>query len=249
MNGTNTTEGRVEPQPADPATLAGAHAKSGSQKRRRDPQDSQRRILQAAEQAFARRGFEGARLRDIAHTAGVHHALVHHYYEDKEGLFRAVLESALQQVSAPAPPRPAPVSDLGDALDMLVDFATNFFSSHRNLTLIMDAAYRDPGSTAHRVVSCAYDQRVRPLFGRFVDRIKSAQQHGLLRDDIDAQQLLVLTLGVVAYRFQSGTAAQVLHEDNFQDPSESKRTLVDFLARALMPQRSGVGSLQARDTQ
>ena len=44
--------------------------------RRRNPDASRRRILDAAERAFALRGFGGARLRDIAQEAGVHHALV-----------------------------------------------------------------------------------------------------------------------------------------------------------------------------
>src|SRR3954467_15317707 len=68
--------------------------------RRRNPDASRRRILDAAESAFARRGFDGARLRDIAQEAGVHHALVHHYYGDKRGLFKEVVERALSTISS-----------------------------------------------------------------------------------------------------------------------------------------------------
>ncbi len=49
------------------------------------------RILDAAEQAFARAGFEGASLRDIVLEAGVNLATVYYYFESKEGLMAAVL--------------------------------------------------------------------------------------------------------------------------------------------------------------
>src|ERR1044071_7462769 len=67
--------------------------------RRRNPEESRRRILDAAERAFALRGFGGARLRDIAQEAGVHHALVHHYYGDKRGLLQEVLNRGLERMS------------------------------------------------------------------------------------------------------------------------------------------------------
>ena len=63
--------------------------------RKRNPDESRRRILDAAERAFALRGFGGARLRDIAQEAGVHHALVHHYYGDKRGLLQEVIQRGL----------------------------------------------------------------------------------------------------------------------------------------------------------
>ncbi len=49
-----------------------ARAGLGRQARKRDPEETQRRILDAAERAFALRGFGGARLRYIAQEAGVH---------------------------------------------------------------------------------------------------------------------------------------------------------------------------------
>ncbi|WP_425045171.1 TetR/AcrR family transcriptional regulator [Primorskyibacter sp. S87] len=45
------------------------------------------RILDAAEQVFAERGFEGASIRDIAALAGVQVGLVHHHGGGKEELF------------------------------------------------------------------------------------------------------------------------------------------------------------------
>jgi AcrR family transcriptional regulator len=48
-------------------------------------------MLDAAEQLFAERGFTAVSVRDIAHRAGVSHALVHRYLGSKKEIYRAVL--------------------------------------------------------------------------------------------------------------------------------------------------------------
>ena len=50
------------------------------------------RILDAAEQLFARRGFYGVPLRDITQAAGVDVALVGYHFGGKRELFAAVFE-------------------------------------------------------------------------------------------------------------------------------------------------------------
>lgn len=47
-------------------------------------------ILDAAESAFAARGYHGASLRQLAKQAGVTQSLVHHHFGSKEGLYEAV---------------------------------------------------------------------------------------------------------------------------------------------------------------
>ena len=50
------------------------------------------RILDAAEQLFADRGFAGASMRDITNRAGVNLSVIYYYFQSKEELFRAVIE-------------------------------------------------------------------------------------------------------------------------------------------------------------
>ena len=49
-------------------------------------------ILDAAEQLFARRGFDGTSMRAIAQAAGVAQALLHYHFRTKEGLFEAMFQ-------------------------------------------------------------------------------------------------------------------------------------------------------------
>ena len=62
-----------------------------SARRERNADATKARLLAAAESEFAAKGFDGARLGNIAKAAGVQQALIHHYFADKEGLYREVL--------------------------------------------------------------------------------------------------------------------------------------------------------------
>jgi AcrR family transcriptional regulator len=64
--------------------------------RRRDADATRKAILAAAKKHFARSGYEGAFLRDIAVDAGVDAALINRYFGSKEGLFAEVLKRAIR---------------------------------------------------------------------------------------------------------------------------------------------------------
>lgn len=59
-------------------------------RRRRDPDGTRTRILDAAKAEFAAVGFAGARVDAIATAAGVNKRMLYHYFGDKRGLYREV---------------------------------------------------------------------------------------------------------------------------------------------------------------
>jgi AcrR family transcriptional regulator len=63
----------------------------------RRPGDSGTRdaILRSARKLFAERGYAGATIRGIAQDAGVDAALIHHFFDSKEGVFTAALDQAI----------------------------------------------------------------------------------------------------------------------------------------------------------
>jgi AcrR family transcriptional regulator len=58
----------------------------------RSPERTKGQLLQAARKLFGQRGFHGATVHEIASEAGVNVSLISHYYEGKEGLYRACIE-------------------------------------------------------------------------------------------------------------------------------------------------------------
>lgn len=71
---------------------AGAKHSSVSNRSVRDAEATKQRILDAAEAEFSRHGLKGARIDAIARGAGVTTAMIHYYFDKKEGLYKAVLQ-------------------------------------------------------------------------------------------------------------------------------------------------------------
>ena len=61
-------------------------------------QTRKQKIIVAAGQIIAKRGFEGMRTRDVAELAGVNHATIHYHFKDKERLIEAVVHHIVQQM-------------------------------------------------------------------------------------------------------------------------------------------------------
>ena len=57
---------------------------------------TEEKVLEAAKEVFMKYGLYGARMQDIADTAGINKALLHYYFRSKEKLFDAVFDGALE---------------------------------------------------------------------------------------------------------------------------------------------------------
>jgi AcrR family transcriptional regulator len=55
-------------------------------------------ILRSAIKVFISKGFEGARMQEIANHAGINKALLHYYFRSKEKLFGAVFDNTLSMI-------------------------------------------------------------------------------------------------------------------------------------------------------
>jgi TetR/AcrR family transcriptional regulator len=60
--------------------------------RKRDPERTRERLVEAAVIEFGEHGYAGARISAIARRAGVNQQLISYYFDGKEGLFRALQE-------------------------------------------------------------------------------------------------------------------------------------------------------------
>ncbi|MGD0710185.1 MAG: TetR/AcrR family transcriptional regulator [Bacteroidales bacterium] len=60
-------------------------------------QTTEKKILDAAKTVFLEKGFDGARMQEIADEAKINKALVHYYFRSKDKLFDAIFQEAFQQ--------------------------------------------------------------------------------------------------------------------------------------------------------
>ncbi|MBS0000658.1 MAG: TetR family transcriptional regulator [Cyclobacteriaceae bacterium] len=60
--------------------------------------NTEEKILDSAREIFMMKGFEGARMQEIADHAGINKALLHYYFRSKEKLFASIFNKILSQI-------------------------------------------------------------------------------------------------------------------------------------------------------
>lgn len=87
-------------------------------------QTSEQQILNAAEEEFLSKGYDGARTTSIAKSAGVTHAMLHYYFRTKEQLFETFISKKIQEI------KPLMLYIFGDASLPLLERLEQAISRH-----------------------------------------------------------------------------------------------------------------------
>lgn len=106
---------------------------------------TEERILEAAKKVFHSKGYDGARMQEIADEAGVNKSLVHYYYRSKDNLFQAVFEDAFARLIARV--NEIFFSDLAFTvkIETFISYYVSFLSQNSYLPLfILNGLYERP---------------------------------------------------------------------------------------------------------
>ncbi len=108
--------------------------------RTRDAERTKEAILVAAEDRFARLGFEGTSLQEIAEAAGVARSTPAYFFHSKQALYDAVLRRALdrgREAMQPAFEAVATTAPPEQTLDTLVGRFLEFLAGDENYVLLV----------------------------------------------------------------------------------------------------------------
>lgn len=153
-------------------------------------------ILAAAADLFADRGFSGVTIKDISAKARVNSALIYYYYEDKEGLYRAVLRYILGEISTRIGSAIAVVPSPVEGVRLFVLAQAERFFENRNFARLVLRELFDHGSVRLEVpMNSVLANALRPLMAL----IAQGQKDGVFRTDIDPRFALFSTVSQVAY--------------------------------------------------
>jgi TetR/AcrR family transcriptional regulator len=153
----------------------------------RNPQQTQQRILEAALQEFAAKGFAGARVDVIARRARINKRMLYHYFGDKEGLFREVLRRKIADRSAWLAGAPE------DPVERL-PFWFQMACRDREWVQLLEWEALQWGEK--KVID---EERRQESVGRAVERVRQQQAKGMLDPQLDPGQLLLSMMALTGY--------------------------------------------------
>ena len=171
------------------------------------------RIVAAAREEFAKRGFAGARVDQIARRAGVNKQLLFYYYHSKRGLFQAVLAQTAGDLEAAFARLANPIGGPLDRLRLTLAAQFEFLAQNPQVVALLGQGTRSDGGTAFA-----------PAINRLVVLLAEGQGLGKVRDDLDphlaAAQALILMVGYLSMEAVVAASARPLGAD---EPSLRER--------------------------
>jgi TetR/AcrR family transcriptional regulator len=225
---TQSNAGRVH-RPAS-ATRASARA------RRRDPENTQRLLLEAATAEFASKGLTGARVDDIAVVAGVNKQLVYHYFGNKERLYTAVLEDAYARFRARE--EQLDIADL-PAKDGLARLIERIFDSCVGLRDVVALITDENRHHARHVRgSSKITTMHRHLIAVIEELLSRGAREGTFRQDINPVRLFVSILGLCSICISNQYTLSAIFDLDLTSSRELRQYrahVVEFTLQALRP--------------
>lgn len=210
--------------------------------------ESRQRILDAALSEFAVHGLAGARTESIAAAAGVNKALLYYYFDSKENLYLAALESIAGRVRDSSM-----AAFLFDATpgERILRAALNHFDrivSQREFQSLMQQEM----IRMHKGESAAMPVIVSKVFEPILIMFRSMVREGIASGElvnVDWMQMQLATIGAnVMYFMSSPIWRLVLGEDQLTVPkmTERRKAIVDFLGQAIFTDRQHGASLASK---
>ena len=174
------------------------------------PAANRARIVEAAIDEFAARGFKGASMDAIAARTHTTRALINYYFGSKEKLYIAVLEQVYGEIREAEGKLDLDHLAPADAVRRIVEFTYRYYIAHEGFVRLVVAENQALGR--HLRKSKAMRTLNRPIIDRIARVVERGQARGLFRLDVDAVEIhkAIAALGMfnVTNRYTFGAIFQ-----------------------------------------
>jgi TetR/AcrR family transcriptional regulator len=157
-------------------------------------------IFEAAKEVFTEKGFEGARMQEIAEKASINKALLHYYYRTKEKLFSAIFERVFGDFFSKVTGMFENDEPLVDKIKFFVEHYIDFISRNPQIpSFIIHELARNP-KRAVEMLGNKTGLIKNNVFGKFAEMINKEVAKGNIIP-IDPEQLIVNIIGLCIFPF------------------------------------------------
>jgi AcrR family transcriptional regulator len=155
----------------------------------RDPESTSAAILVAAVKEFTERGYEGARVDNIADRASINKRMLYHYFGNKQALYVAVLESSYAAIRSAEHGLHLSDRDPIEGMTDLVLFTWRYYLAHPEFLSLLNT------ENLHRAKFLKRSARIFELNSPLIERIsvllERGVEQGVFRSDLDPLKVYV----------------------------------------------------------
>ena len=195
--------------------------------------NTEEKILVAAQEVFTQKGMDGARMQEIANKAGINKALLHYYFRTKQKLFEAIFEMVFSKIF---PNLMAMVhSDLPfeEKLGIFLEKYIELLQKNPFLpTFILKEMNRNPEILASIIKSNGVDPK------EVIAMFQKEMEAGKIRK-MDPRDVLINMLGLSIFPVAAGPLLNIMFFDNDKQEydrfiEKRKETVKTFILNSIM---------------
>lgn len=200
-----------------------------------DKDNAEEKILNAAQSVFQEKGYDGARMQEIADAASINKGLLHYYFKSKDRLFEKVLDLAFGRMAKTMGSALNSEVPLEDKIRLFVHSYITIVSHNTfMLRFVVNELHRNPEKFVGKILS----RKDKPDFEGFSRQVNEEIAEGRIRP-VDPHQLFVNMLAMCAFPFLGRPMIQgILGKDDkaFKKMIEERKTgVAEFIILSLRP--------------
>lgn len=181
------------------------------------------KILDAAETLFARRGFSGVGMREVAEAAGLGKSSLFHHFKTKVELYAATVGRLLDLIDTRLIRALAqggtPLERFDRWLDTLIDILAEHPSSAR---LLLRSLFEDDDLTGQSPEERAVEKVIERMFATASNLLREGMETGLFRM-ANIPHTLQSLVGLTIYHFASGDFGDELVGQSLFHPHQVRK--------------------------
>ena len=198
--------------------------------------NTEEKILKAAEEVFVKKGLDGARMQEIADTAGINKALLHYYYRTKEKLFEKVFKTAFSLFVPRIQKAITKQTNLFEFIEIFASSYIDLLGKNQFIPgFVMGELRRNPNWVVSIFKDTIGSDRVN-LLSQLREIIEDHVEKGLIRP-IEPIHLLVNIVALCIFPIIAKPIIQGVMMDENTDYSkftkERKKHVIDFIINSI----------------
>ncbi|WP_082508183.1 TetR family transcriptional regulator [Burkholderia sp. Leaf177] len=174
---------------------------TSGEKRKYDPEQTKRNIIEIATAEFAAMGLGGARVDAIAERTSTTKRMLYYYFGSKEGLYEAVIEEAYGKIRALEQALRLDTMAPRDALRLLVEFTFDFHDTQRDFVQLIAGENISGGKHAEHLH--AFKARNSSVVKTIRDLIERGTAENVFRHGIDPFDLHLMISSLCFFRISN----------------------------------------------
>ncbi len=195
-------------------------------KKKRNRQESQKRILYAGLEVFSEVGYDAATTKMVANRAGLNESLLQRYFESKAGLLCAINRLCVEALKnqKPYPPQKTPE-------DEIYQFLTRKLK-HENqnvdfIRVIISRSLVDPElrNEIHKQIDFSIDSYLK-------ERLLSFRHRGMIKSGVNIDSLF---LAILAFGFAVGIMERIVFKTSMEDCMKRFKTFSQNITKGVCP--------------